>query len=52
MDAIVIGIDVSKDRMDVAVRPTGDTFAVERDAEGLSRLIARLAPLEPQAIAR
>ena len=51
MDAIVVGIDVSKDRLDVAVRPTGETFAVERDAEGLSRLIARLAPLEPQAIA-
>src|ERR1700722_15108714 len=50
-DAIVVGIDVSKDRLDVAVRPTGETFAVERDAEGLSRLIARLAPLEPQAIA-
>ena len=35
MDAIVVGIDVSKDRLDVAVRPTGETFAVERDAEGL-----------------
>ena len=33
MDAIVVGIDVSKDRLDVAVRPTGETFAVERDAE-------------------
>jgi transposase len=51
MDAIVVGIDVSKDRLDVAVRPTGETFAIERDAEGLSRLIARLAPLEPKAIA-
>jgi transposase len=51
MDAIVVGIDVSMDRLDVAVRPTGETFAVERDAEGLSRLIARLAPLEPKSIA-
>ena len=49
MDAIVVGIDVSKDRLDVAVRPTGETFAVERDAEGLSRLIARLAPLAVEA---
>jgi hypothetical protein len=31
--------------------PTGETFAVEREAEGLSRLIARLAPLKPQVIA-
>jgi transposase len=51
MDAIVVGIDVSKDRLDVAVRLTGETFAVERDADGLSRLIAPLAPLAPQAIA-
>ena len=35
----------------MAVRPTEETFADELDAEGLSRLIARLAPLEPQAIA-
>ena len=45
MDAIVVGIDVSKDRLDVAVRPTGEVFAVGRDAEGLDSLIARLAPL-------
>ena len=51
MDAIVVGIDVSKGRLDMAVRPTQERFAVERDAEGLTRLIARLAPLEPQAIA-
>jgi len=51
MDAIVVGIDVSKDRLDVAVRPTGETFAVGRDADGLEALIARLAPFAPAAIA-
>jgi transposase len=51
MDAIVIGIDVSKDRLDVAVRPSGETFVVTRDAEGLDALIARLAPLAPTAVA-
>jgi transposase len=51
MDAIVIGIDVSKDRLDVAVRPTGETFVVARDAEGLDVLIARLTPLVPAAVA-
>src|SRR5262245_415597 len=30
MDAGIIGIDVSKDRLDVAVRPDGETFAVSR----------------------
>lgn len=51
MDAIVVGIDVSKDRLDVAVRPAGETFAVARDAEGLDRLTARLTALAPAAVA-
>ena len=51
MDAIVVGIDVSKDRLDVAVRPTGELFVVGRDAEGLETLVARLAPLNPVAVA-
>ena len=51
MDAIVIGIDVSKDRLDVCVRPTGETFVVARDSEGLDALIARLTPLAPTAVA-
>lgn len=51
MDAIIVGIDVSKDRLDVAVRPSGEVFVVGRDAPGLEELIARLAPLEPAAIA-
>jgi transposase len=50
MDAIVIGIDVSKDWLDVAVRPTGERFRVSRDAEGLDRLLARLSPLAPTAV--
>jgi transposase len=51
MDAIVVGIDVSKDRLDVAVRPTGEMFVVRRDAEGLDALIAKLTPLAPAAVA-
>lgn len=51
MDAIVVGIDVSKDRLDVAVRPTGEVFVVSRDAEGLDSLIARLTALGPVAVA-
>lgn len=51
MDTIVVGIDVSKDRLDVAVRPTGESFAVARDAAGLDGLVARLTPLAPAAVA-
>jgi transposase len=51
MDTIVVGIDVSKDRLDVAVRPSGEVFAVARDADGIDGLIARIAPLCPTAVA-
>jgi len=51
MDAIVVGIDVSKDRLDIHVRPSGESFSVERKAEGLDALLARLSPLQPHAVA-
>ena len=47
----IVGIDVSKDRLDVAVLPTHEAFWVPRDAAGLDELLARLKPLSPQAIA-
>jgi transposase len=51
MDAIVVGIDVSKDRLDVHVEPAGEAFAVGRDAAGLDALIERLRPLSPKTVA-
>jgi len=51
MDAKYVGIDVSKDRLDVHVRPTGEAFAVARDGEGLADLVARLKPLAPRLVA-
>ena len=51
MDIIAVGIDVSKDRLDVAVRPSGETFAVERNASGLDRLIERLRQRSPRIVA-
>jgi transposase len=42
MDACIVGIDVAKDRLDVHVRPTGETFTVARNAAGLEGLIGRL----------
>ena len=51
MDAIVVGIDVSKDRLDVALRPSGEAFAVARDAAGLEQLTARLNDVSPQLVA-
>ena len=51
MEAIVVGIDVSKNTLDVHVHPTGESFAVARNADGLDALIARIAPLGIHAVA-
>jgi transposase len=51
MDTIVVGIDVSKDKLDIAVCPRGEVFTASRDAAGLDAVIARLAPLSPAAVA-
>lgn len=51
MDSIVVGIDVSKDRLDVAVRPSNESFSVGRNAAGLEQLIARLRELSPRVVA-
>jgi transposase len=51
MDAIYVGIDVSKDQLDVHVRPSGEAFAVARDGKGLNELIERLRGVEPTLVA-
>ncbi len=45
-----VGIDVAKDRLDVHLRPSGETFAVARDGEGLAQLVDRLQTLAPQLV--
>src|ERR1700748_2002092 len=42
MDAIYVGVDVSKDRLDVHARPSGEAFVVSRDGKGLEELVERL----------
>ncbi|HYI05928.1 MAG TPA: IS110 family transposase [Reyranella sp.] len=44
MTQFAIGIDVSKPRLDVVVRPQGPRFAVSNDAAGWAELIARTSP--------
>lgn len=50
MDKITVGIDVSKNRLDVASHPGGQCFCVERDAPGLEQLASRLAALAPHLV--
>jgi transposase len=52
MDAVSIGIDVSKDRLDVAATASEVTpFFVARTHDGLVELMERLRPLGPERIA-
>lgn len=47
----IVGIDVSSDRLDVAVRPSGDVFQVGNDQSGIDELAKRLAALRPYVVA-
>lgn len=51
MEQTFVGIDVSKDRLDVHVLPSGQTFAVARDGKGLNELVEQLGSLRPRLIA-
>src|SRR6266403_1157818 len=45
-----VGIDVSKDHLDVHVRPTGDSFRVRYDDAGLVTLVEHLRPVAPAVL--
>jgi hypothetical protein len=45
-----VGIDVSKARVDVHVRPDGTAFYSGTDTEGLAELVRRLTPLRPTLV--
>lgn len=45
-----VGIDVSKDRLDVHLRPSGAAFGVARDGKGLEELVERLRAADPALV--
>lgn len=49
-EQIFIGIDVSKNQLNVAIRPGTDFFTVNNDDHGISNLVRRLTELEPQLV--
>ena len=51
MDAFVVGIDVSKDRLDVHVAPDGKAFFVANDAAGIEALAGRLCGMAVKLVA-
>ena len=45
-----VGIDVAKDRLDVHVRPAGESFVISRDDEGIEELAKRLSAMVPTLV--
>lgn len=45
-----VGVDVSKDRLDVAVAPSGETYSFTNDEEGVHNLVTALTPLAPRIV--
>jgi transposase len=45
-----VGIDVSKDRLDVCLLPREEAFAVANDQEGIDSLLRRLAEAGPELV--
>ena len=46
-ESVFAGIDVAKDRLDVHLRPQGQSFALGRDGPGLAALVERLTEAAP-----
>ena len=47
---VLVGIDVSKAQLDVALRPTDDCWHVSNDEPGIARLVERLRTIQPTLI--
>src|SRR5687768_9160803 len=50
MNEVFVGLDVSRDRLDVHVRPSEESFATARDGVGIAALAERLAVLHPTLV--
>src|SRR3989441_10852278 len=47
---VFVGVDVAKEQLDVAVRPSGDRWREVNDEAGITTLVTRLQPLAPALI--
>jgi transposase len=45
-----VGIDVSKDRLDVSIRPNAERFVVSRNEAGIAELVTRLQTGSPELV--
>ncbi len=49
-EAIYVGIDVAKARLDIAVRPTEDRWSITYDEKGIGELVPKLKALDPAMV--
>ena len=49
-EQVVVGIDVSKAKLEVAVLPSGEQFTVGNDTDGVARLERQLSALGPSRV--
>ncbi len=45
-----VGIDVSKNQLDIVVRPAGDTWSMPNDVSGITEVVQGLAQLHPALV--
>jgi transposase len=50
VEQVVVGIDVSKAKLDVAILPGGEQFTVSNDRPGIGELVRRLSRLAPSLV--
>ena len=50
MAAVFVGIDVSKERLDVCERPSGRSWGLGNDEEGISQLVEKVAEVAPTLV--
>ena len=50
VEQVVVGIDVSKAKLDVAILPRCEQFTVSNDRHGIGELLQRLSPLAPSRV--
>src|SRR5262245_51417015 len=50
VEQVVVGIDVSKAKLDIALLPGGEQFTVSNDRHGIGELLQRVSPLAPSRV--
>ncbi len=50
MRGVFVGVDVAKDRLDVAFRPSGEKLTVPNDRRGITRLVRTISRLTPECV--